>query len=232
MRSFLFIIPFGLLICAVITPIFYHSREVFEEDKEVSTEEEVQLNTTVPNFISTKTTAGNSENASTTTTSTLTDTSTVTTASSTTTQNTITSIDEHKTTTTTESIPSSTAKPTTTTINIASIKTISASKGTTTTKTKRITTDSAMVTTKLSTSSSTTPATTTTTVQDPTDPCPLKCLNPDNCVEIVGKDPLVPKKCQKEAEIIATKEFRLSVGINFPTEAGEPLGNAIHVRSG
>ncbi|CAG5077920.1 Oidioi.mRNA.OKI2018_I69.PAR.g8844.t1.cds [Oikopleura dioica] len=232
MRAFLFLIPFGLLICAVITPIFYHSRDVFEEDKVVSKDEEAKLNTTVPNFISTKTTAGNSENASTTTTSTLTDNYTVTTASSTTTQNTIASIDDHKTTPTTESIQSSTAKPTTTTINIASIRTISASIGTTTTTTKRKTTDSAMITTKLSTSSSITPATTTTTVQDPTDPCPLKCLNPDNCVEIVGKDPLVPRKHRKEAEIIAAKEFRLSVGINFPTEAGEPLGNAIHVRSG
>ena len=98
------------------------------------------------------------------------------------------------------------------------------------TRTLKTTTSTIPATTAPFTTTST-QVTTTTTEQDEQDPCAFQCSSSHECTIIVGKEPIKPTEGNPKGSIVASKEFRLNIGIDFPSHAAVYETNIVHERS-
>jgi hypothetical protein len=261
MRVFLqVIIPFGLFVAVLLTP-FFLQRDLRNDDGDANVDPHTEIDdvitetTSVDTDISEMTTNGQKLTTTTTSATKLstskapTQTKTSITISSTTSATTIsTSTTSHTTTTKTTTLITTTSKKEVTTRFISTSTTIETTTTTTTatttatttkTTTTILTTASTTTTTTLTTTTATTIttpttttiATTTTTEQDKEDPCPFQCSSRENCQIIVGDNPVAPVKGRKVGKLVASKQFRLNIGIDFPSDAANKKANLVHERA-
>ena len=250
MRVFLqVIIPFGLFVAVLLTP-FFLQRDLRNDDGDANVDPHTEIDdvitetTSVDTDISEMTTNGQKLTTTTTSATKLstskapTQTKTSITISSTTSATTIsTSTTSHTTTTKTTTLITTTSKKEVTTRFISTSTTIETTTTTTTatttaTTTKTTTTILTTTTaTTITTPTTTTIATTTTTEQDKEDPCPFQCSSRENCQIIVGDNPVAPVKGRKVGKLVASKQFRLNIGIDFPSDAANKKANLVHERA-
>ena len=69
------------------------------------------------------------------------------------------------------------------------------------------------------------------TTQDPTNPCPFECSVPENCQIIVGNEPVAPVKGKQYGTITASQQFKINIGVDFPTNAAYGQYNMVHLRA-
>ena len=232
MRVFLQVfIPFGIFVAVLLTPIYLQrdfekneSDAIF--DPHTGGSQVTDATTSADRMISEMTTAFATK-AITTTLKNFTAETTRTSAYKTTTTT-------ETSTTATMTITTTTTTTTTTTINTTTKTTTSTTTSTTTTtqdiSTTATITTTPTTTTKTTTTTSTT-TTTTTTEQDKDDPCPFQCSNHGNCKLIVGDIPITPRVGRDMGTLVASKQFRLNIGIDFPSDAAIDKYNLVHERA-
>ena len=243
MRVFLEIfIPLGIFLAVLMTPYYFQKDrgKVKNEDTALlTTDYQISKETTSAAKAVTKpaTTTRSLLISKMTSSRTMTTFSTETSTPETTISTTINTLILTATRTTT-TIASPSATSTTFTPTTIATTTMTATTHTTSTTTTECTTiwttrtttmTTTPLTTKITTSTTTGPTTTTTTEQDKNNPCPFECSNEDECRVIIGNEAQTPLQNTQFGTIEATKQFRLNVGIDFPSEAANNNYNMVHV---
>ncbi|CBY22491.1 unnamed protein product [Oikopleura dioica] len=250
-----FLIPFGLFVAVLLTP-FYLRRDSRKNEGEQIFDEQLTTTDRLFGTITYKTAVltprsfsspASTTAASTTTTTVVTTKITAKTIITTNVSPKITTSTTTSLITTTTTTPISATTTTTTqaktTIAIRTITTTSTTASTltsTTITTTTTTTTSTTTTTTTTTAKTTTIAlppttkasTTTTTEQNHSNPCPYECSNSENCRVIVDDKAFTPKGNTPKGNITATTQFRLNIGIDFPTNANPPKANLVHIHTG